>query len=406
MSSVRVISGEGLISRDDRHLIWSADPALDILSRLSTADGDGFKALGSMVLEADFDMAPFAVIDFERSAAFVFGSTTLSTVNGTLDGATTSTWIEKSLELCTGLALNSDAGDADVATDLIEGSVRGGGWVMGDYVPQQDVVPPSDEAEPPEETAGEALDVPVDVEEEDSTDEPAQSMGDSAGSQVEVLLPPGRSEEVQYDEFESDPDLVEPVDAEGDANSVVVDLMGSEEDASADPFNGDVTMVASRTDGPSTLSYESPEEDLSGGDSEAVDGPPLRAPGKPQLRSRDVGEDDLRPSSRNPSVHVRFDDGQEVELERGIYVGRHPTKNGLPVGYSSVTIRGEHVSRLHWELDLAGDLPIIRDLGSISGLTLQAEGLDPMEVSPDGEAALAGSVRVEFADRWADIEID
>ena len=77
MSSVRVISGEGLISRDDRYLIWSADPSLRVLERLGAAGGDGFKALGSMVFEADFETAPFAVIDFESSAVFVFGAATM-----------------------------------------------------------------------------------------------------------------------------------------------------------------------------------------------------------------------------------------------------------------------------------------------------------------------------------------
>lgn len=411
MSSVRVISGDGLIARDDRYLIWSADPALDILTCLRTAEDDGFKALGSMVLEYDFETAPFAVIDFDRSTGFVFGAVTLSTDNGILDGTTTSTWIEKSLESCTGLALNAEAGDPDIATDVIRGLVRGSGWVMSDYVPKQSAPTVPHEAETDNETKGESTEE-AEIESLDPQSEVEEILGNGEalasepdGPQVEVLLPPGNSTQVQYDEFETEPDLVEPVATERDANSVVVDLMEGNEAALADPFNGDVTMVASMINGPSTVSYDSQERDQADDIAEVLDGPPLRSPGKPQLRSRDADEDDLRPSFRNPSVRVRFDDGQEVELERGMYVGRHPTKNGLPVGYSSVTIRGEHVSRIHWELDLGGDLPIIRDLGSISGLTLQAEGLDPMDVSPDGEAALAGPVRVEFADRWAEIHI-
>lgn len=402
MTAVKVIPGDGRIARDATYLTWSADPEFDVLGLLADGNGDGFKALASAVLEADFEAAAFAVVDLERGAAFLFGATTLASAEFTLDGSSTSTWLEKTLIDCAGLALNVGRVEADPTTDLILGAVRGSGWVMGDFV-HEDSAPAGGEEEAAQNEA--------EIASEDATnaDSKMRPAPEPQGSAVEVLLPPGGGPEIAYDEFEVEEEPLAPVsEVEVEAGDVVMgDPMTENPPASADPFAGDLTITAS------SMQIETPTivpESTMPTTPEALDvattmDRPMRSPGKPKLRTAVAQEEDLIPSVKTRVVQVRFDDGQEVELDRGVYVGRNPTKNGVPVGYSSVTIRGEHVSRVHWELDLAGELPVIRDLGSMSGLILKADGLDPMDIVPDGEASLAGSVRVEFADRWADISI-
>ena len=96
---------------------------------------------------------------------------------------------------------------------------------------------------------------------------------------------------------------------------------------------------------------------------------------------------------------LRFDDGQEIVIGNGVYVGRHPTKNGLPDGYHGTTIRGEHVSRVHWELSLTNGVPQIRDLGSGSGTEVESQG-QRIPATAQGVDIAVGAT-VHFADRWA-----
>lgn len=444
---VSLIPGEGIVSRDERFLTWSADDSLDVMAQVCDAGDGAFKALAALVLEKDFDASPFVVVDFERESAFIFGSAVLWSPGGVFDGATTSTWVETKLEDLSDLAVNADAGEADVVTRLVEGTVRAGGWLMVDVGTAsgqitESMADPEEAAEAPHDEAegsGAVIEAVDSHEEHDAIDDlpeaaledgdadealPSESeevpseISDSITDEpqgVEILVPPASSNVENDDvDFLQDDDALDdeaPIasDEEGQSESLTIDLLEDDTEDVADPFAGDLTVVASSIgNGPPTVTFdgEPPEvPDFPSEEEAGLAAPPLRSPGTPRLRSQEVTDDDMSPSPRSRSVSVHFDDGQSVELDRGLYVGRHPTKNGLPVGYSSVTIRGEHVSRVHWEIDLSGEMPVIRDLGSMSGLLLQAEGLDPMEIASNGEAALAGTVRVEFADRWAEIDL-
>ena len=122
-------------------------------------------------------------------------------------------------------------------------------------------------------------------------------------------------------------------------------------------------------------------------------GPPSFAPPSPQAEDAD----------RIASHILAFDDGQEVAVVRGVYVGRHPTKNGLPENYSSATIRGEHVSRVHWELRIENNEALIRNLSSNSGIEVEVRG-ERIAV-PDAGLTIPSGSTVHFADRWATYEM-
>ena len=105
---------------------------------------------------------------------------------------------------------------------------------------------------------------------------------------------------------------------------------------------------------------------------------------------------------------IRFDDGQAVATYDGLFVGRYPSKGGLPEGYEEVVIRGEHVSRVHWAFDIDADgQASIRDLGSTSGTFVEPadQAGSPIQVTPGTSFPAMTGATIRFGDRWAQIEV-
>ena len=101
-------------------------------------------------------------------------------------------------------------------------------------------------------------------------------------------------------------------------------------------------------------------------------------------------------------VKLTFDDGQVHPIQVGAIIGRNPTKEQVPAGFTAITVRSEHVSRRHWRIDIIDGRPTISDLGSQSGTTIETvDGAQPVPI--DG-LVVEGEQRVVFADRWATIE--
>ena len=110
--------------------------------------------------------------------------------------------------------------------------------------------------------------------------------------------------------------------------------------------------------------------------------------------------------AKSDSVQINIDDGQSIQLSNGAYVGRFPSKGGLPPGYDGVVVRGEHVSRVHWALDiLAGQQLSIRDMGSSSGTFLDPPDHhgQPVEVPAGSSMPITPGSVIHFGDRWARI---
>ncbi len=378
--TLRITPGDGLITRTDRYLLWTADGRLDLHDLVVDADEHAFRQLGAAVLRADFDAPAFAAVDLVRGAAMVFGEATVLTEEGELDASASTTWIEQPLSTSQGVVVNPGAGDRDQGTDLRLGTVRGAGFGFGEL--------------------------------DGSVNEPVEAtprVADGSPDGGSTPTPPIAG-------AASEPDFAPPPTRPAD-DELLVDLLDAPsptaphaEGPGADPFDGDLTVVAKMASSSDTLIWDAPPRAIpdlpsSFSDDDASDAgsPPVRPPGRPRLAVSEQDQDDLTPASRR-RASVRFDDGQEAEVDTGIFVGRHPTKHGLPDGYAAITIRSEHVSRVHWELKVHGGDILVRDLGSSSGLVLTADGLDPLEIPRDGEVTLGGPVRLEFADRWADID--
>ena len=101
---------------------------------------------------------------------------------------------------------------------------------------------------------------------------------------------------------------------------------------------------------------------------------------------------------------VEFDDGREVAVNGGLIVGRNPAGGDVPIGFTSVTVLGEFISRRHWQLDLRNRSAELRDLGSASGTIVEAGGAT-IRLGPNEMTELPARSRVLFADHWATVTV-
>ncbi len=133
---------------------------------------------------------------------------------------------------------------------------------------------------------------------------------------------------------------------------------------------------------------------------DALESPELQAPLPTPDPGSDLGADPARYYGR-----LRFDDGQEHEVTGGLYVGRHPTKMGLPDGYGTVVVTGQHVSRVHWKLVVGHRIEVV-DLGSTTGTTvvLPATGIQYSVGAEDQPMEIVPGTKINFGDRWAVFE--
>lgn len=377
---IKLVPGDGLVSLNRRFLIWTSEPTTSILSQFEFGAEDVFKEVAAAVIRADFEVPPFVAVDLLRNQAMVFGDAELRTSSGLHKGLSTSTWVETGVDLTSELAVNAKSG-ADEWSNLVEGKVRAGGFVVT-----------------AEDTTMSSL-APAAVERSDA--ETTSRKEDSTTPYVQTEQK-GQPKSADLSSLEDDSETPLELFKETPTDEVA-----------REQFDGDITIVADFSTGtgatrePETMTYSGTSPELSEqSQSDSLGGfVPLRPPGTPQLRAPQIELDQQAPPISPRALVVRFDDGQEAEIDRGLYVGRYPTKNGVPHGYKAITIRSEHVSRVHWEVDLSGAQPLIRDLGSLDGLLLKTDGSESVEVHPNGSAQIDGEVRVEFGDRWAKIHV-
>jgi len=100
---------------------------------------------------------------------------------------------------------------------------------------------------------------------------------------------------------------------------------------------------------------------------------------------------------------LQLDDGQVIIIHSNLYLGRYPTKSGLPSGYQPVVVRGEHVSRVHWALVVSetGELTA-KDLGSTGGTYIEDATVGKrIALTAGDEYPLRPESTVRFGDRWA-----
>lgn len=101
---------------------------------------------------------------------------------------------------------------------------------------------------------------------------------------------------------------------------------------------------------------------------------------------------------------VEFDDGRHLELEVGLIVGRNPASGEIPIGFDSLTVLGEFVSRRHWQLDMRSMAAVLTDLGSASGTIVEVDG-EKTRLGPADGIELGARSKVLFADHWATVKV-
>lgn len=352
-----VSPGEGRVFRCLHHIGYSTAPIEGLYETIVAAENDPsqvFKQLATLIVQRGFSVPSFVVVRLDDNpAAFVFGDIRLATAKEetTIGGSASATWAERQLSahevtyLQTG---NEPASGSSESTTLLLGNVPGDGFSYGNKTEQQT------EDEVPEESW-----TPPEPEQRDlDDDDPVRVDPD--------FNPFADPADIDLEQLGSTPVSVEP--------------------AAIQP---DVAPTAAQVPRPATKLAPSLE----------VDDLTMAQP-NPPVAAHEATVDD----SASLGI-LRFDDGQVHELTQSLLVGRYPTKNGLPEGYDSIVIRGEHVSRIHWELQVENGEALAIDLGSTSGTSIEQPAGEVSVPLVHGEPrVLSNGARIIFGDRWVSYE--
>lgn len=409
MGTLRIVPGDGRLLRTDRYIAFAVQPDRALFDAVQS-EGDAFKKVAEHVVSQSFQVPDFAVIDLSAGTVLAFGETILESSDGTTySAAATSTWSEHTVDLHR--TLSCTPADAGPVADswLHTGCVPAGGFVLANDDESVTIPEPEQGRRDDRPTADE-------VDDEEPVPEPdvvATAADVSAGNPRITNFDP--LEEPDHIDLERLGSAVVDRPEPGPSRTEVGPQNDHTNDLASDQRVGD-----SSNDPTSAMKVPAPETlipPVPGALGAAVPGgeagdepdekwappevPPIASfPPPPTITSAEP----LLPAARSSRLTLRFDDGQVVHVERGVYVGRRPSKRGLPDNFESVVVRGEHVSRVHWELSIEAGQAVVRDLGSQSGTTVQTDDQVPRPVTETGSAISPGSV-IRFADRWAVVEL-
>lgn len=429
MTSLSFSGGDGRLLRSTRAVVFAQEPADTLFALFDNDRSVDFKQVASIIVANNFEMPPFVVVSLDNARIFVFGNLEVQLGEESLSGSGNDTWVEQEVDLSLPITSGVKTG---VIGDLGLGWVAAGGFQFGgDEVPETDSASidqsPKDDEAPERHAVAEPDRVvvePDDADDEqiapDSTSLPplaspvvaessATPIEDSAAddewdplADPDVDLEHIGAQEVVESAIPPPPQILEQTELPGPDIDVDLGMLSPD-----DPYVPDDTRDA-RTPSPtqSANSLIPPPPNpvgLTPPPSQQIGAIPPAPGSQPQTKGSPTipAPAEFQPPSEQPSGrgNIRFDDGQSAVVTRGIYVGRHPTKSGLPDQYSSVTIRGEHVSRLHFELAIESSMVVVRDLGSNSGTEVEINGRR-MAV-PDGGMQISPGAKILFADRWA-----
>ncbi len=427
------LAGEGRVLRVKDHVAFISDHDPDLVDALTSAT-DLFKTLAEYIVERSFEVTDLAVVAIEAKAAMLFGDVTLIAGRGQCHSAVrTTTWLEVDLSGQDLIVVQPGSTPPSLELDLKSGYVAAGGFVLA-LIPPDEIADRLREvlrrAEPKNDGAG---DRPLaEAEEVDATARESEIAGEpEVSAEAEAPLPPRVCSPPVDDEISlssEDSGLFDPL---ADPSGFDLERLGSEPSVAGPvPTQQPPAAGGQRSVGvePGREAHEveassAAEQDLlapaiaipppppvplpppeTGGETilPLPEPPPPMAPMSPRHgpASPPVNPPDTSPES----VNVRFDDGQSVEVVAGLYVGRHPSKAGLPDGYDAVTIRGEQVSRRHWQLVVSEGRAVVSDLGSAAGTRVERSG--GLKIDITGGTEVSPGDRIRFADRWADVESD
>lgn len=415
MSELYFQAGDGKLAHSGSAIIYSKGLNEDLFSLGRQQPSIDFKALATLVVSHEFNMAPFVVVDTEQRKIFVFGDIVANVDGVELDGSTTTTFIESAIERDASVTCGHGA---EISGQLNDGWARASGFSWGaGSVDAQAQVPRVEQPEPvssvPEATPI-AQPVPVEevVEPAVGVEQAVEASGgdaspDGLGEVVEtqmVPVPPVVAPLSDVEPDEMDP-LADPgisLEAIG-APEVVTDntappLLPTPIETS--PFEQMPELEPEPTAEPK---LENPASEQQAPQTALIPPPPSGIPLLQSTEGRSEPTIGLTPPVQSDRHILRFDDGQQIAFAAGVYVGRHPSKNGLPDGYLGVTVSGDRVSRVHWELIVEADVVLVRDLGSSSGTVVELDGR--RRVATEAGIRISTGAKIHFADRCATYEL-
>ena len=314
VATLAIAPGDGLLVRRPAALLFVPQrDALLIEAFRSSEPGEEMHAVATTVVGAGFEVGPFACVSWTGNVrVMVFGDVAIETDQPSLpmlSGAGSRTWVEHTLPL-TGAASLAVAGDgADASTDLEAGVGLAGGFRLG-LVPEAPSRRPEPPAAAPAVSVPQAQDLTTAVPRVPAVEEPVDV------HDPDVTLPPPASDALLGAIEHEQPALVEAkVCGRGHVN----------------PPTSAICVVC---------------------------GAPLRPGNEGNVHV-------TRPSLGR----LQLDDGDSVELDHDVLIGRNPDRDTDPsrADLRRVKAIGDKVSRSHLEVRLQGWDIFVVDCGSTNG---------------------------------------
>ncbi len=372
--SLRFIPGAGRLLKTDAYLAFFAAPSDELLELVSGADEADhaplFKTLGSTVIQSGFKLPSFVVLTLS-DAPWVFAYGDVKLVGGEarmpIKSSSAFTWVERELTDDERTVLTIDRSDGNEPSAEFGDCYLEGGCVPADvfvwHVPQ----PQNDQVPQPQHQA-----VPV-------SDIPDRSHADS------FFADAGRTPHI--------PAPLAPsgfVDTNPEANETM--LGGGPPPIPADQPSSTVVEQPLHHDLSAEKTHEAHRDEGLNGDD----------PYRTSIFGDNGTNGAVKPAPSRSRGELRLDDGQNIEIGQSVYIGRYPSKHGLPPGYDAIVIASDHVSRIHWELVYDGESVSVADLGSTTGTYVQGPGDDQQTRLAAGHLVpIENGTVITFGDRSA-----
>jgi hypothetical protein len=372
VTALRLGPGSGVVSRRANALLFAASADKALVDAFATsAPGAEMQALASATVATGFDVGPFVCLTWDGGLrVMAFGDVAVETDQPSLpmlSGAGSRTWVEHTVALTGGRAVVEAGGDAtDPATDLVDGTVFAGAFRLELGGAAQGATPP---VAPPERA-------PVDDETAAVPriePEPQPVMPVAVAVSVDPDDPDAALAAIQAAAMGADGEPLQPPAVTHDPAPEMASEVASEHDEeSPDP---DVTLPPPMSE---VLLADVRGAETTDGRGSLVDAKlcPEAHANPPTAATCGVCGEFLSPGSTavvhvpRPSLgRLRLDDGEVVELDEELLVGRNPDRDSDPSRARMKRLKtpGEKVSRTHLEVRFQGWDVLVADCGSTNG---------------------------------------
>lgn len=347
---LQIASGSGIISRKPQAVLYlprKTEGTEKLLTAFVTApDGAELEAIADAIVENDFAVPPFACVQIGRDITLrAFGDVEIRTDQRSvlsLRGDHSSTWVDHRIHGRPDAAeIGVTDSELDEVTDLVLGTVHAGGFNLLVTSTGSQV----------------ALDAPASV--------PASPI-----ERVDLRPPAPPSP--------TDPAFLKYVLEAFETD----EALRREPDPVPEPLTVDARVCsAGHLNEPSRATCALCDEDL--------DGTPRG----------------LTPVGRPGKRMLVFDDGERLELDGDLVIGRNPDRIAASANATPYVVNGDRVSRAHLILRVRGWNLLVEDCGSRNGSVLvPSEGRPPIALTAGSPVALESGASVYFGAKSFTVE--